>query len=232
MEYNTVFLLVDIMVSLLVILFIILIISLVRRFSRKSKERILSNNNYSADAKQVVRDYKIDSWSEFIRIIIISGICGFIGLFFSLISGENPLICFYGGAAFPWGYSVISKIIDDWVEFYAILRSGVLWCIIWLIKIALSVMLGFVIMPIKLITSIYNIINSHKLDKEVNKPIEKQEQEKSKTENNKNKEEHKKNEKEETTHTRKLKELKELLDENIITKEEFEEKKKELLKKI
>lgn len=117
----------------------------------------MSKKNYSEQTKQDAKNYKIDSWGQFIKVVLISGIFGAIGFMISSKSSDmNTFTWTWGFAGFPWGYSVISKIIDDWVEVYAALASGVLWLIVFIIKIALSVFLGFILMPIKIIISLYH----------------------------------------------------------------------------
>ena len=129
----------------------------------------MSKKNYSEQTKQDAKNYKIDSWGQFIKVVLISGIFGAIGFMISSKSSDmNTFTWTWGFAGFPWGYSVISKIIDDWVEVYAALASGVLWLIVFIIKIALSVFLGFILMPIKIIISLYHLISAHSLDKEIN----------------------------------------------------------------
>lgn len=219
---------------------IVAIIALIVFFVKKSKKKKqvaadgkTTVSQYSEADKQVARDYKIDSWGELIKIIVISGVCGLIGYWIGDAAGENVAMYAFFGAGFPWGYSVISKIIDDWVEIYAILASSVLWLILFIIKIALSIFLGAIIMPIKLILSIYHIIEAQKLSKEVNKEVEIPEVEQVTQAESVNKDEKVENKTDNSKdEVQKIKDLKELLDEGIITKEEFESKKKELLNKM
>ena len=104
----------------------------------------MSKKNYSEQTKQDAKNYKIDSWGQFIKVVLISGIFGAIGFMISSKSSDmNTFTWTWGFAGFPWGYSVISKIIDDWVEVYAALASGVLWLIVFIIKIALSMGMDF-----------------------------------------------------------------------------------------
>ena len=182
--------------------------------------------NYSVQDKQVAKNYKIDSWGQFIKVVLISGIFGAIGYAISSSSADmNTFAWTRGFAGFPWGYSVIAKIIDDWVELYAALASGTLWLIVFIIKIALSVMLGFILMPIKIIWSLYHLISAHSLDKEVNgKKNESEEVIETEVADSENVESN--------DNMQKLKEFKDLLDQGVLTQEEFYEKKKQLLEKI
>lgn len=216
---------------ILFIILIILIILLIVAISSKGKNKTATiENNYSEEDRRVVRDYKIDSWGELIKIIIISGFTGMIGYGLAQMTNEDVVKFAFLGAGFPWGYNVISKIIDDWVELWAFLASGWAWLILFVIKIGLSIFLGAIIMPIKLLISIYDIIHAHNLSREVNKKekvevnteiVEPVIQEKvEKTENNN------------ADGIETIKKLKTLLDEGILTQEEFEKKKKEILAKI
>lgn len=221
----------------IIIAIIVLIVFFVKKGKKKKQTEAAGKttvSKYSDADKQVARDYKIDSWGELIKIIVISGVCGLIGYWIGDAAGENVVMYAFLGAGFPWGYSVISKIIDDWVELYAILASSVLWLIVFIIKIALSIFLGAIIMPIKLILSIYHIIEAQKFSKEVNKEVEIPEAEQiTKTESVDNKDEKVENKTDNSKdEVQKIKDLKELLDEGIISKEEFESKKKELLNKM
>lgn len=128
-----------------------------------------------AEMKRLKNDastFKVDSWGELIKIIVISGIFGAIGFAIGKSSGGGVLLYTWLGAGFPWGYSVISKIIDGWVEVYMALASGWLWLITWVIKITLSALLGAIIMPIKLIISIVNIVKAHGYSKDVDSTIQ------------------------------------------------------------
>lgn len=221
----------------IIIAIIVLIVFFVKKGKKKKQTEAAGKttvSKYSDADKQVARDYKIDSWGELIKIIVISGVCGLIGYWIGDAARENVVMYAFLGAGFPWGYSVISKIIDDWVELYAILASSVLWLIVFIIKIALSIFLGAIIMPIKLILSIYHIIEAQKFSKEVNKEVEIPEAEQiTKTESVDNKDEKVENKTDNSKdEVQKIKDLKELLDEGIISKEEFESKKKELLNKM
>ena len=183
-------------------------------------------NNYSVQDKQAAKNYKIDSWGQFIKVVLISGIFGAIGYAISSSNTDmNTFAWTWGFAGFPWGYSVIAKIIDDWVELYAALASGTLWFIVFIIKIALSVMLGFILMPIKIIWSLYHIISAHSLDKEINGNKKESEDiietEASNSENQ-----------EKNDNMQKLQDLKDLLDKGVLTQEEYDEKKKQLLEKL
>lgn len=216
---------------ILFVILIILIILLMVNISKKVKgKKETIQNNYTEEDRQVVRDYKIDSWGELIKIIIISGFTGMIGYGLAQMTNENVVEFAFFGAGFPWGYNVISKIIDDWVELWAFLASGWAWLILFIIKIALSIFLGAIIMPIKLLISIYDIIHAHSLSKEVNK--------KETVESNIEivepviQENVKNIEKNNDDGIEKIKKLKSLLDEGILTQEEFEKKKNELLSKI
>ncbi len=197
----------------------------------------MSKKDYSVADKQAAKSYKMDSWGEFIKVVLISGIFGAIGYAISSSNADMDTLAWtWGFAGFPWGYSVIAKIIDDWVELYAALASGTLWFIVFIIKIALSVMLGFILMPIKIIWSLYHLISAHSLDKEINgkkkedKVIETETVEEVQQENNvqENDEVSSNND----DHVQKIKDLKDLLDQGVITQEEFDQKKSELLEKI
>lgn len=206
--------------------------------SGKKKDNKGSNVDNS-DVKKLKReatDYKIDSWGELIKIMIISGFSGVIGYWIGTASGDAGTWAFFG-ACFPWGYAVIGNIIDDWVEVYAFLASGWLWLIVFALKIFLSAVLGAVIMPIKLVLSIVHIIQAHSLSKEVNSLSK----DRVETENeNKVKKEEKVLVSDDTNSespsddevVKKLRKLKQMKDENIISDEEYENKKKELLIKI
>ena len=193
----------------------------------------MSKKDYSVADKQAAKSYKIDSWGQFIKVVLISGIFGAIGFAISSSSADmNTFMWTWGFAGFPWGYSVISKIIDDWVELYAALASSTLWLIVFIIKIALSVLLGFILMPIKIIWSLYHLISAHSLDKEINGKKKEDEVIETETVEPVNTEEPVVETNNSDDHVQKLKELKDLLDQGILTQEEFDQKKSELLEKI
>lgn len=193
----------------------------------------MSKNDYSTADKRAAKNYKIDSWGQFIKVVLISGIFGIIGFAISSSSSDmNTFTWTWGFAGFPWGYSVISKIIDDWVELYAALASSTLWFIVFIIKIALSVLLGFILMPIKIIVSLYHLISAHSLDKEINGKKKEDEVIETETVETNNVEETATESTNNDDHVQKLKELKDLLDQGVLTQEEFDQKKSELLEKI
>ena len=193
----------------------------------------MSKKDYSVADKQAAKSYKIDSWGQFIKVVLISGIFGAIGFAISSSSADmNTFMWTWGFAGFPWGYSVISKIIDDWVELYAALASSTLWLIVFIIKIALSVLLGFILMPIKIIWSLYHLITAHSLDKEINGKKKENEVIETETVEPSNTEEPAQETNNSDDHVQKLKELKDLLDQGVLTQEEFDQKKSELLEKI
>lgn len=85
-------------------------------------------------------------------------------------------------------------------------------------------------MPIKLIISLYDIIHAHNLSKEVNRKedviVDTEEPQPIKEEKDE------KTDKKSESEIDKIKKLKSLLDEGILTQEEFDNKKKEILAKI
>lgn len=218
------------MLILFVILIILIILLIVTIKNKKKDDKTTVNNNYSEEDRQVVRNYKIDSWGKLIKLIIISGFTGMIGYGLAQMADEDVFMYAFLGAGFPWGYSVINKIIDDWVELWAFLASGWAWLIVFMIKIALSIFLGAIIMPIKLIISLYDIIHAHNLSKEVNRKedviVDTEEPQPIKEEKDE------KTDKKSESEIDKIKKLKSLLDEGILTQEEFDNKKKEILAKI
>ena len=225
---------------LIILILVIAIVVATSKNKNQTKEEQVVQNNYSEADRLVARDYKIDSWGELLKIVIISGIFGVIGYGLStIVDGANPISYTFFGAGFPWGYSVISKIIDDWVEFWAFLASGWAWFIVFCIKIALSLCLGAIIMPIKLILSLYHIIHAHNLSKEVNK-VTVVETDSQNVKNSTEFQEQAKTENEETLENiqngsnefEKIKKLNDLLKQGILTQEEFDKKKQELLSKI
>ena len=49
----------------------------------------MSKKNYSEQTKQDAKNYKIDSWGQFIKVVLISGIFGAIGF---MISSKSSII--------------------------------------------------------------------------------------------------------------------------------------------
>ena len=217
------------------ILFWIVIIVVIAKKVKKNKgnsKKQTTNSNFSSEEKRRVKDYKIDSWAEFIKIAVISGICGYIGY----LIGANTDECFiyvWCAAGLPWGYSVMDKIIDDIAEIYFALASSTLWLVMVIIKFGLALLLGAIIMPIKIIISLYNIIQAHKLSKEVNSADVLTENTEEVVSNNINEmQDTKAQEKGKGNGLDNIRTLKELMDEGVITQEEFESKKKDILDKI
>lgn len=219
------------------VLFIVIVLVVVIANAVKKKDDKKSNIDSSEvkKLKMEAKDYKIDSWGELFKIIIISAFGGVIGYFFGTLL-EEPVSGIILGACFPWGYSVIGKIFDDWVELYAFLASGWLWFIVFVLKIFLSLVLGAIIMPIKLVISIIHIVQAHNLSNEVdsltkktveseNESIVEKEIQTSSVENNIV------NQSDDEV-VNKLRKLKQMKDEKIISEDEYENKKKELLTKI
>lgn len=222
---------------IIIILLIVIIAIIIATISKKRSNKNVSNEKINTvEAKKLkseANSLKISSWGELVKIIIISGIFGAIGYFLADAIDEDVVSWTFFAAGFPWGYSVIGKIIDDWVELYAVLASGVLWFILVIVKIALSLFLGAIIMPIKIIVSIYNIIKAHHLSKEVNITINNSKQESNsniKTESLIN--DNKANTQSNNDIISKMEQLKEMKDKGLINESEFEEKKKELIAKI
>ena len=224
-----------IVIILIIVVAAIIVASVTKKKSKNSSTGGI-NNVEAMRLKDEVSSLKVSSWGELIKILVISGIFGAIGYFLADAIDEDVVTWTIFAAGFPWGYSVIGKVIDDWVELYAALASGVLWFILVIIKIALSLFLGVILMPIKIIVSIYNIIKAHNLSKEVTVTINNSKQENAPVENTAKNDIVKKEENVSSEDTnsivKKMEQLKEMKEKGLINETEFEEKKKEVLSKI
>ncbi len=223
----------NVITSLIPTLIMIIVIVCIIRKVKKNKgnsTKQTNNSKFNSEEKQKVKDYKIDSWAEFIKIAVISGICGYIGYLLGAKTDECFVYVWFA-AGLPWGYNVMDKVIDDISEIYFALSSSTLWLVMVIIKFALALMLGAIIMPIKIVISLYHIMQAHQLSKEVNSAESFVEQNKEEI-INEAKEMPDIKVKEKGNELEKMKTLKELMDEGIITQEEFESKKKEILNKM
>lgn len=219
----------------LIVIVVIVVVVIVKNVNKK-KAKASSTGAVAPSLKEDVRDYKISSWGELIKIAIISGLFGAIGYLIADKSEGNQVFTYtFMAAGFPWGYSVMNKIIDDWVEIYFTWASTTLGFIVFIIKIALAFLLGAVIMPVKLIMSIYHIVDAQKISSDINKTekMAVMEQQAQKTVAPAEKiVEPKENIIESSDERSKIKKVKQLYDEGLITKEEFEKKKEDIISKI
>ena len=134
---------------------------------KKRKEE----NQKKQDAKKAqlqknAGELKSEALKSLIIGAVVSLIFGFVGYSLGKSDG-NGLMMGYMLAGFPWGYKLISKIIDDGVLFFAALAGNLL--IAYIIKFVLGMLIGAIAWPISIGYRIYKYVKADSLHKETKK---------------------------------------------------------------
>lgn len=129
-------------------------------------ERIAQNNKDAekrkADFHNRTKAVKNDSIIDLVKSAVISLIFAFIGFQVGKADG-NGLTFAYMFAGLPWGWKVISKIMDSGVMFFAALSNNFL--IAFIIKFVLGELIGAFVWPFIIGYKIYLVIKAHNLEK-------------------------------------------------------------------
>jgi hypothetical protein len=109
---------------------------------------------------------KNEALKSLIMGVVVSLIFGFIGFSIGKSDGEG-LTMAYMLAGFPWGYKLISKLMDDGVMFFAALAGNFLVALC--IKLVLGILVGCIAWPIIICYRIYTFVQANNLHKSVTK---------------------------------------------------------------
>lgn len=105
---------------------------------------------------------KTDSIIDLVKAVAISLVFAIIGFMIGKEDGQG-LTFAYMLAGFPWGWKLISKLMDDGVMFLAALADKFL--VVLIIKLVLGGFIGAIVWPFIIGYKIYLVVKAHNLEK-------------------------------------------------------------------